>query len=197
LFKEYEVKVVVRDVDKISKMIKENSLLLKKIVQFDTYYDHKKTLFLKDEHLRLRAEYDQDSRQVKHVELTWKGPRQGKNIEIREDISIQILPDDLKNLERILKRLGFEPLAVIKKIRERYRVNNIELEFDKNVELIKTKDKSVFLGSFLQASVETSIEQDPRNIKNKLWRYLGKLGFKYSDWIGKSYIELALEKLES
>ena len=178
-------------------MIKENSLLLKKIVQFDTYYDHKKTLFLKDEHLRLRAEYDQDSRQVKHVELTWKGPRQGKNIEIREDISIQILPDDLKNLERILKRLGFEPLAVIKKIRERYRVNNIELEFDKNVELIKTKDKSVFLGSFLQASVETSIEQDPRNIKNKLWRYLGKLGFKYSDWIGKSYIELALEKLES
>jgi len=197
LFKEYEVKVVVRNVDKISKMIKENSLLLKKIVQFDTYYDHKKTLFLKDEHLRLRAEYDQDSRQVKHVELTWKGPRQGKNIEIREDISIQILPDDLKNLERILKRLGFEPLAVIKKIRERYRVNNIELEFDKNVELIKTKDKSVFLGSFLQASVETSIEQDPRNIKNKLWRYLGKLGFKYSDWIGKSYIELALEKMES
>ena len=197
MFKEYEVKVVVRNVDKISKMIKENSLLLKKIVQFDTYYDHKKTLFLKDEHLRLRAEYDQDSRQVKHVELTWKGPRQGKNIEIREDISIQILPDDLKNLERILKRLGFEPLAVIKKIRERYRVNNIELEFDKNVELIKTKDKSVFLGSFLQASVETSIEQDPRNIKNKLWRYLGKLGFKYSDWIGKSYIELALEKMES
>jgi len=197
LFKEYEVKVVVRDVDKISKMIKENSLLLKKIVQFDTYYDRKKTLFLKDEHLRLRVEYDQDSRQVKHVELTWKGPRHGKDIEIREDISIQILPDDLKNLERILKRLGFEPLAVIKKIRERYRVNNIELEFDKNVELIKTKDKSVFLGSFLQASVETSIEQDPRNIKNKLWRYLGKLGFKYSDWIGKSYIELALEKLES
>lgn len=178
-------------------MIKENSLLLKKVVQFDTYYDHQKTLFLKDEHLRLRVEYDQDSRQAKHVELTWKGPRQGKEIEIREDISIQILPDDLKNLERIFKRLGFEPLAVIKKIRERYRVDDIELEFDKNVELIKTKDESVFLGSFLQASVETSIEQDPKNIKNRLWRCLGKLGFKYSDWIGKSYIELVLEKLES
>lgn len=178
-------------------MIKENSLLLKRIIQLDTYYDHRKTLFLKDEHLRLRVEYDQDSRQVKCVELTWKGPRQGKNIEIREDISIQILPDDLRNLERILQRLGFEPLVLIKKMRERYRVNDIELEFDKNVEIVKNEEKTLLLGSFLQASIETSAEQDPKKIKKKLWRYLGKFGFKYSDWTGKSYIELALERLES
>ena len=191
------MKVPVHDINKISKRIKGSASLLKTVVQLDIYYDYKKTLFLKDEHFRLRVEYDQDSREVKHVELAWKGPRRGKYIEVREDISVQILPSDLENLKRILKKLEFKPFAIIKKTRERYRIDGIELEFDKNVELVKAKGETSPLGSFLQASLETSLNQDPENVKKQLWEYLSKLGFKHSDWVEKSYIELALERLKN
>lgn len=197
LFKEYEVKVSVHDINKISKRIKGSASLLKTVVQLDIYYDYEKTLFLKDEHFRLRVEYEQDSGEVKHVELAWKGPRQGKYIEVREDISVQILPIDLENLKIMLKKLEFKPFVIIKKIRERYRIDGIELEFDKNVELVKAKGETVPLGSFLQASVETSLNQDHGNVKKQLWEYLSKLGFKHNDWVEKSYIELALERLKN
>jgi len=197
LFKEYEVKVLVRDANKISKRIRKNSLLLKTVVQLDIYYDHKRILFSKDEHFRLRVEYDQDSGEVKNVELAWKGPRQGRHIEVREDISVQILPSDIENLKEMLKKLGFKPLVIIKKTRERYRIDDIELEFDKNVELVKAKGETTPLGSFLQASIETSINQDSENVKKQLWGYLSKLGFGHSDWVEKSYIELALERLKN
>lgn len=196
MFKEYEVKVTVHNANEISKLLERKAMLLKRVVQLDTYYDYMKKLFLKDEHLRLRMEYEINNKQVRYVEFTWKGPRQGKNIEIRKDISIQVLPDDLKNLKRILGKLGFKPLVTIKKLRERYKMNNIELEFDKQVEVVKNENESIPLGSFLQASIETYMQKNHKNIKNKLWKYLHKLGFKHEDWIEKSYIELALEKLE-
>jgi len=196
LFKEYEVKVLVQDPDYLSKVLKKDALLLKTVLQIDTYYDCKKILFLNDEHLRLRVEYDQDGKEVKYVELAWKGPRQGENIEIREDVSVQILSSDFENLDKILEKLEFKPFVAIKKIRERYRTDNIELEFDKTVELVKAKGGTIPLGSFLQASIETSLRQDSEYVKEHLWKYLSKLGFKRSDWVGKSYIEIALEKLE-
>jgi len=196
LFKEYEVKVHVRNVNETSKLLKKEAILLKRVVQLDIYYDYMKKLFSKDEHLRLRIEYEADNKQVRYIEFTWKGPRQGRNIEIRRDISVQVLPNDLKNLKRILEKLGFKPLVIIRKLRERYKMNNIELEFDKQVELIKNGNKSIPLGSFLQASIETYMQKNHKTIKNKLWKYLHKLGFKHNDWIEKSYIELAIEKLE-
>jgi len=196
VFKEYEVKVRVHDINKTSKFLKKEAILLKRVVQFDIYYDYMKKLFSKDEHLRLRIEYELNTKEVKYVEFTWKGPRRGENIEIRSDISIQVSPLDLKNLKRILEKLEFKPLATIRKLRERYKMNNIELEFDKQVELIKNEKKSIPLGAFLQASIETYTQKNHETIKNKLWKYLHKLGFKHKDWVEKSYIELALEKLE-
>jgi len=196
VFKEYEIKVHVRDINKTSKFLKKEAILLKRAVQFDIYYDCMKKLFSKDEHLRLRIECELNSKEVKYVEFTWKGPRQGENVEIRRDISIQVSPVDLKNLKRILEKLGFKPLVTIRKLRERYKMNNIELEFDRKVELIKNEKKSIPLGAFLQASIETYMRKNHKTIKNKLWKYLHKLGFKYNDWVEKSYIELALEKLE-
>ncbi len=197
MFKEYEVKILVKDVSAVEKRCKELGFELKKYVKHhDFYFDTiKRDLLKKDERLRVRVEYDAENEKPMAAEFSWKGPREGKEIEIREDSSTPVSVEDAENLKTLLGKLGYRILVPIFKIRKRFQRKEIELEFDEHVGVYSEKG-IIPIGSFLQASIETSEDEKPEEVKEKLWFVLSDLGFSRDAFVEVTYVELALEKLD-
>lgn len=167
-----------------------NGRLLKKVNQFDTYYDYSDhELTKKNIHLRIRKEYN-DRMNFLRAEFSYKGSPTGDLIEIRPDTSIQFVSkDEVNKLETILNRLGYLKLVLFNKKRERWKLEGIELEIDKEI-TGDDGDSCIELGSFCQASLETENNVIKEDTEKLLWKILFKLGYKTKDYEKKSYIEL-------
>ncbi|HEU5117912.1 MAG TPA: class IV adenylate cyclase [Isosphaeraceae bacterium] len=115
------------------------------IAQEDVYLAHPMRNFSEsDEALRIRRT-GQENR------VTYKGPKLGGPTKTREEIELTFEPgaEGLRKLTRLLERLGFETVAVIRKLRRPFA-----LRFEgRPVEVVL--DQATGLGSF--AEVETLV----------------------------------------
>ncbi|MFX0139315.1 MAG: CYTH domain-containing protein [Candidatus Hodarchaeota archaeon] len=197
-FHEYEVKIRITEPSKLILDIKKlNGLLLKNVIQYDTYFDNSnRELTKNDIHLRIRREFNEKMNFLRG-EFSYKGAHRGNLIEIRPDTSIQLVSEDeINKLEAILNRLGYYKLVLFIKKRERWKLKNIEFEIDKEV-IGEVENIKIKLGSFCQAVFETEEKMIEDETTNILWKALNRLGYKRKDFEEKSYIELFLHKKNS
>ncbi|MEM2794772.1 MAG: class IV adenylate cyclase [Thermofilaceae archaeon] len=146
--------------------------LVKIEVQEDIYFNHPCRDLLKlDEALRLRL-------QEEGAELTYKGPRQSGNEKARIEVTVKV--SDAVEMLSLLANLGFKEALKVRKLRETYMLNDIEVALDK-VE---------GLGEFVEIEVG---EHD----LSKAFNILEKLGA--GEIVKETYAELLLkgERLDS
>jgi len=171
---EIEVKFKVSSLKEVEGRLKELGAVLKETeVEEDVYYQHPcKDFKLTDEALRLRCT-------LKICELTYKGPRAPGKLKAREEITVKV--EDFKKMDFILKRLGFSKVAVIRKTRKKYVLENREI----------CLDEVEGLGEFVE--VELLVEKSLREAEKELLDFARKLGIS-GEPITKSYLELLLER---
>ena len=196
-FQEYEAMVFIENESAITEKFENlNATLLNQVFQRDNYYDLHYKLAKKDELLRIRIEETIDTHEFIGGEFSWKSGRKGTQYEVREDISIPLQTQEtVPTLEEILTRLGFNKLAWLTKYRDRWRLNDVDFEFDKYIEAQVINRPNLKMGSYLQATIETETNYSNEEMENLLWNELQKLGFNRSEFHRASYIELYLQKL--
>ncbi len=143
--------------------------------------------------MRIRREFNEEMNYLRG-EFSYKGAHRGKLIEIRPDTSIELLSkDEMDTLESILNRLGYYKLVLFIKKRERWKLQNIEFEIDKEV-IGEVGNTKINLGSFCQAVFETDEYLTEDKTTDVLWDSLKKFGYNKKDFEKKSYIELFVNK---
>lgn len=96
------------------------------VVQEDTYYDAPHRDFAEtDEAVRIRREEDADG---ERVEITYKGPKVDEHSKTREEIEVGV--ESGEDIDGILQALGFEVAAVVRKERDRYRLDGYSVVLD-------------------------------------------------------------------
>ena len=154
------------------------------ITQIDTYFTSPiRDFWISDEALRLRHILTVSGE--KKIEITYKGPKQGKSMKIREEITIEA--SNSNNAKKILQNLGFQVFTKIKKKRMNWSKNNFVISFD------RVED----LGSFLEIETTTTSERSEEIIKSKE-KIIHLAREIIPNWSGederKSYLELKIEK---
>ncbi len=145
----------------------------------DIYYNHPCRDFAStDEALRIRVSSGK-------VEITYKGPKKRKDLKVRDEFSAQI-NGDANAIVSILERLGFQPVARVRKEREVYRGGP-----DGSVGMFL--DKVECLGCFVEIEV-LSVGQDYSYAVSIVERVINELGLSWLDSTVKSYLELVLER---
>ncbi len=196
-FREYEAKVFVANDEELQQKFQRlGATLLRRVLQNDSYYDLNYRLLKKDELLRIRIEENGDTHKFLAGEFSWKSGREGMQYEVREDISIPLSSTGTAHLlDTILKRLGFRKLAWLTKHRDRWRLGQVDFEFDKKIDAQAIKRPKKRIGSYLQATIETEDDYTPDQMDQLLWSSLEKLGFDRTQLCWDSYIELYLTQL--
>lgn len=137
--------------------------------QVDIYYTHPCFNFKeRDEALRLRLENGE-------AFLTYKGPRRKGQVKTREEIEVKIYGPD--KIQEILERLGFRPLAKVRKVRKVFTSSR-----DKKLKVML--DYVEGLGYFLE------IEADEERAIQTIYSKLQKCGLRI---VHKTYLEMILE----
>uniref|UniRef100_A0A7J3QFL6 Class IV adenylate cyclase n=1 Tax=Ignisphaera aggregans TaxID=334771 RepID=A0A7J3QFL6_9CREN len=178
---EYEAKIRVDDFNRIEeKLSKLGAVLIDFIEEEDIYIDLKPCIDMaaRDMALRVRI-YRSILSNTKHCELTYKGPRQSKDLKIRKEITLAI--DNGYKAIDIFRELGFEKYIAVYKMRKIYRYGSAKIFLDD----VKG------LGKFIEIEIEdvNSIERFRENIMRILDTFdLPK------ELIPKSYLEMVLEK---
>lgn len=185
---EIEMKIPLKADNSIEKVI---TLLSKKlgtpseeITQIDTYFTSPIHNFRKsDEALRLRHILTESGKEKS--EITYKGPKQGENMKLREEITIEA--SNIINAKRILQNLGFQIFTKIKKKRINWRRNSFVISFD----IVEN------LGLFLEIETTTTSEHSEEITKSKE-KIIHLAKEIIPTWSGKderkSYLELLIEK---
>lgn len=168
----------------ISNISKKFGTPSEEITQIDTYFTSPiRDFWMSDEALRLRHILNVSGEEK--IEITYKGPKQGKNMKIREEITIEA--SNSNNAKKILQNLGFQVFAKIKKKRTNWSKNNFVISFD------RVED----LGSFLEIETTTTSgsSEEITKSKEKIIHLAREI---IPNWSGederKSYLELKIEK---
>ncbi len=135
-----------------------------------TYRDFRKT----DEALRIREINGE-------IELTYKGPKISTRSKSREEITVKI--NDKDAMTTILERLGFKPVATLKKLRYSFSAGKFTI----------CLDKVEGLGDFVEVE---GINAEEDELLNFVKEFTAKYGI-LADQERKSYLELLVEKLEA
>lgn len=145
-----------------------------RVAQEDTYYraPHR-DLARSDEALRLRRE---EGDGVTH-RLTYKGPKVGVRSKTRVEHEVGI--DDPGAMEGALRALGFEPAAVVRKVRREFSHRGCRIALD-------TVDG---LGEFVEVEARAR-EGDREEVEHRARRVLAELGLDPERQIRASYLEL-------
>lgn len=160
--REIEVKAKVEE-DFSKKILEMGGKFLSEKYQEDVYFEHPCKSFLEsDEALRLRMEGDRNI-------LTFKGRREGGVLKVREELEVEV--NDSATLMRILERLGFRKVYVLKKKRREFLLN----------EVVVCLDDVEGLGSFVE------LEGGP-----EVMEVAKKLGLK--NLTTDSYLEMIIKK---
>lgn len=164
---EIELKIQISNAKSlVKKLIKIGSRLKSKRKQIDILYNSKYFDFEEfDQSLRFRIE---KSGQGESTTLAFKGiPKQAKyGHKIRDEFETPVNPITTR---KILTSIGFEEVAVIRKKRESYQLNKLEINIDE-----------LKFGTFVE------FEGKPKDIEE----IRGKLGFKNTRPLKEGYIFL-------
>ena len=145
---------------------------IKSVHEKDIYYQHPCRDFMNtDEALRIRIEND------KNFFLTYKGPR--VSFYPKKRIEINLVFDNLNNLRKLLKVLGFKEVVVIEKDREYWDLQPWKITLD------NVKD----LGYYIE------LEYQGDRYEKKLFDHMiKKIGLDEKKYIRESYLEMYLAK---
>ncbi len=147
------------------------------VTQVDTYYDHPGRSFSEtDEALRLRQETNDST----DIALTYKGPLVDDESKTREEHEIHI--DDNAAAEAILKSVGFDPVATVRKTRERYASGDFTI----------TLDHVESLGEFVEVET-TGPESAIPALRDEAYAIVRDLGLEPENQLRRSYLELLLD----
>ena len=147
----YEVEIKFRVVDHEALLRKLASLAVETtqpVEHEDLYLSHPDRDFAqRDEALRLRRVGSEEF-------ITFKGPKLGGSTKTREEIEVPYLSGGVSPspMSCLFERLGFEPVAVVRKVRRTFRVVNLGRSLD--VAMDRAEDLGVF------AEVETIVADD-------------------------------------
>lgn len=168
---EIEVKAYADDLKRVEETLKKmDAHFVKKVYETDTYFNHPARDFAEtDEALRIRAAGGKSY-------LTYKGQKVDVQSKTREEIEVEIKDADTAAL--LLAKLGFTPVAVVKKVRILYKLGEYDICLD-DVEEV---------GTFVE--IETSGENMEER-RDAALALLERLNLKKYE--RKSYLELLLE----
>lgn len=155
------------------------------ITQIDTYFQSPiRNFWHSDEALRIRLIKSKNS--TDKIEITYKGPKQGESMKVREEISIEV--SDQENSHVILQHIGFEAVANVKKERINWYYNN---------HTVVSFDKVENLGFYLEIEISSSDNVDEiTKSKEKITQIAKDIIPKWDESIQerRSYLELLILK---
>ena len=168
---EIEVKAYAANLAMVEERLKEmGAVFIGEVCEKDAYFNHPNRNFAEtDEALRVRVADKQSF-------LTYKERKIDAKSKTREEIEVAL--GDADSAKLLLMRLGFKPVAEVRKIRKRYKVGEFEICLD-DVEGV---------GTFVE--VETKGE-NMVELRDKALAILERLNLKKTE--RKSYLELLLE----
>ena len=176
---EVEMKIKISENDFLKVEQKLNSKSKKKVEEImdDLYFQHPCRNFAEtDEALRIRVSND-------NAFITYKGQKMSKEMKTREEIEFKV--EEFDKAKKALEKLGFAPVAHVKKRRISYEYK----------ECIISLDRVNQLGTFLEIECEALNESDIKEKESKIKAFLkNTLGIKEYKSIRKSYLEMLLEK---
>jgi adenylate cyclase class 2 len=178
---EVEFKAKIENFEKFmevkNKILSLGSKLISKASEEDIYFQHPSRDFSKtDEALRIRKTNGKNY-------LTYKGAKISKISKTRLEIQTEI--ENFENTKEIFYKLGFKPIAIISKKREKYILGSTSIYMD------EVKD----LGYFIEIEEEVENEATIEMIEEKLIKIFEKINIPKSSITTKSYLELLLEKI--
>lgn len=184
---EAEIKIpiddILPDIDPKAYITKRLGLPLEEVFQIDIYFQSPVNDFHEtDEALRVRQSKIQDGKTF--VELTYKGPKTGTEMKIREELTIETT--NIENTTQILERLGFKPVMEVSKKRINWQNDMFTLSLD-DVE---------GLGEFIEIEMQSS--DSPSKLPQYKTKILEFTQMLFPNWKGKnerqSYLELLMMK---
>jgi adenylate cyclase class 2 len=186
---EAEIKIPIDsisvDEDLVSYIIQIMGPPLEEIIQIDTYFQSPVNDFYQtDEALRIRRILFENKEE--RIELTYKGPKQGKEMKIREEVNLEV--NQYSEAIKLFQRLGFSVVKDISKKRTNWYKKPITLSFDE----VKG------LGKYIEAEIITiNSQEDLTSEKRRLYNFIREI---FPTWNGynerKSYLELLMQKQE-
>jgi len=185
---EVEIKIPIKEIfldeDPQTYITDEIGIPYEKIKQIDAYFQSPiKDFQQTDEALRIRQIYSKNN--IPRVEITYKGPKMGNDMKIREELTISA--EKYSDTLKIFERLGFKAVAEIKKNRVNWRKDSI----------IISLDEVIGLGTFIEAEMITSKNSNDISISKK--EIIGFLKKIFPKWSGKeerySYLELLTRQM--
>lgn len=199
----YEVELKVRaDHDRVRDRLRElEATPLRAVVQEDTYYDAPDRSFADtDEALRIRRESpgsfsdagtvgrDDDRNRDDPADddggvtrIAYKGPRVDGETKTREEHETTVGDDD--RMAAILRSLGYDPVATVRKERAVYGLRGFEV----------TLDWVDGLGEFLEVDAEVG-QAAVDETRDRARDLLGELGLDADEGIRRSYLGMLLER---
>ena len=184
---EAEIKIpiddILPDIDHKAYITKRLGLPLEEVFQIDIYFQSPVNDFHEtDEALRVRQSKIQDGKTF--VELTYKGPKTGTEMKIREELTIETT--NIENTTQILERLGFKPVMEVSKKRINWQNDMFTLSLD-DVE---------GLGEFIEIEMQSS--DSPSKLPQYKTKILEFTQMLFPNWKGEnerqSYLELLMMK---
>lgn len=161
---EVEVKIRIADIPAISEKISDLGAKMEKerFLEENTLYDFRSKDLEKKQHaLRLR-------KINKIILLTFKGPPQkSRKFKIREEYETEVRNE--KQLRKILKSLGLQPVFNYQKYRTVYRKKNLKVCLDET-----------HIGNFIELEGE----------RNEIVKFAKALGFSKNEFIKLDYVQL-------
>ena len=155
------------------------------VEQIDIYYQSPVKDFHKsDEALRVRQINMDDNKSS--VEVTYKGPKAGSEMKVREEITIET--SDVEKTKQIIKLLGFKPVMEVIKNRVNWQKNTFTLSLDAVENL----------GHFIEIEMQVSDSlSEIQGSKKKINTFAKGL---FPSWAGenerRSYLELLMMKIK-
>jgi len=169
---EVEIKARIKDLDSFrNKLSSIGASIISEISQEDHYFypkNKKKSNFV------LRVRSTNDKHQLVYKAFT---DRDG----VWDELSTSI--DKPNQAIKILLNSGFREIVFIKKKREEFKLNDLEINLD---QFDEPKD----FGDWIEAEV---ITDNPKEGKDKIKELFNQLGIKDKDFVHKGYPEIILK----
>jgi len=154
------------------------------VVQADTYYDAPHRNFAEtDEALRIRRERSPES-EDDTARVTYKGPLVEQASKTREEFETGV--DDGETMAAVLDGLSFDPVATVRKDRERFALDGYTV----------TLDAIDGLGEFVEVETETD-EDGVEAAREGAYELLSGLGLDPESQVRTSYLGLLLEEADA
>lgn len=148
------------------------------VTQVDTYYDHPSRSFAStDEALRIRTER---SGEDATATVTYKGQLLETESKTRRELETEVAEPDV--LDSMLRELGFDPVADVRKERERYEL----------VGFTVTLDQVEGVGQFVEVE-DTASKAEIDQRQEAATELVAELGLDPASHRQTSYLELLLE----